>query len=120
VPISRHHRRAVAALEAMLALVLAGVGVLALAAVGTLALALTDDGAARDHAALAARRAIDSLLATPCAALAPGADSVGAARISWTVADTGDLRTLREQVRFPLRGATRTVLYEQGVGCRAP
>lgn len=114
-------RPAFAAIDALLALIVVGVGVLALAGVATVAMAHADDGAMRDRAALTARRVIDSLLSTPCPALASGMSAPSAGvTIRWSVSDTGDVRAISESVLVVLRGAPRTIEYAQTVGCRAP
>lgn len=114
-------RPAFAAIDALLALIVVGVGVLALAGVATVAMTHADDGATRDRAAMAARRVIDSLLATPCASLASGASTPSAGvSIRWSVGDTGDVRAISESVLVSLRGTPRTIDYAQVIGCRAP
>jgi type IV pilus modification protein PilV len=96
-------RRAFTLAEVLVAIVVFSVGILGLAGLGTFLVVQVREAQAMTHAATLAGTVLDSLRATPCAAVAGGTRSHGAATVRWSTSPVGRVIGVTAVLSIPLR-----------------
>jgi prepilin-type N-terminal cleavage/methylation domain-containing protein len=91
-------RRAFTLPEVLIAILVFTVGILGLAASGTFLVVQVREADALTRAAVLAGSVLDSLRATPCHAVTPGAATDGLAALRWTVAPGGRVLTVAAEL----------------------
>lgn len=115
---AHRRRRGISLVEVMTAVTVLGIGVLGLAGTASVVALQMGGGGQRTAAAGVAQQKYDSLSAVACTSLVSSTDSVRNVRVTWTVADSGFSRWVRQTVRFRTRRGYRTLTYDSMIPCR--
>lgn len=110
-------RRAFSLIESTLATLILTGGVLAVASTSSRVTMMIGQGGRLGAAALLAEGRLESLRATPCAALADGSSLEGPFAVSWTVAGHGLAREVQLTVTYGNGRTPRSDRYVATVSC---
>jgi prepilin-type N-terminal cleavage/methylation domain-containing protein len=112
------NERGFSLIELIVAILILTVGILGLAATAGQVQRMVGWGGRMAGSAAVASARLEMLRATPCASLAAsGTQTQGIYTVSWTVASSGNLRTMTVTVTYPNGGSTRTDTYESQRSC---
>lgn len=104
--------------EVMIAMVILTVGVLGIAASSAAITRMSAEGGRASGSAAVAESRIETLTGTPCASLvSTGSATTGKFTESWTVTNSGLLRTITVTVSYNMGQRTRTSTYIAYMSC---
>ncbi len=112
------NERGFSLIEVIVAILILTVGILGLAATAGQVTKMVGWGGRYGGSAMAANAVLENLRATPCATLSSSGSQVrGIYNVTWTVATSGNLRTITVNVVYPNGRTTKTDVYETYRSC---
>jgi type IV pilus modification protein PilV len=116
-PLTPASRAGFTIVEVLVAILILSVGMLALAGTAAVVVRQTGSAARQTMAAAHAQSRFEQLRASPCAAMAGGADTLRGIVTAWTVTPVVRANDVTVTVTWPVSGGTRSRSYRSLVPC---